>query len=222
GEAGRLESTRGVLQRAGCKPGAVFGDWTDREAYRIILEQDLAAVQAVVEEVAGDLLAESSTQLVSDAVEGFNAVHDLCYVIAESAVAIASRRAPRPLEHLFFPLEAAPAERIGDAGAGRVQVCLDASALERKLEAARAYPELRAEVDRAVLAHSTEGFGVEVLTEAAQNGDLLAMAAPRGGAPSYEVFGERRVADGIYRQVLRLQEHWWPLARSIRRWARTQ
>ncbi|MEO1088777.1 MAG: hypothetical protein AAFY88_31490, partial [Acidobacteriota bacterium] len=112
GGESRLASTRRILDDAGCEPASVFGRWTDREAYRIIIEGDVDAVKAVVVEVADALARRGVRRLASDAIEGFNAVHDLCYVIAECAAAQVGRRQSAAVQHVVFPLEAAPSSAV--------------------------------------------------------------------------------------------------------------
>lgn len=229
GESDRLESTRRVLEDVGCETSSVLGPWSDREAYRIILEGDLEAVQEIVIRIVAQLVERRVRVVASDAVEGFNPVHDLCYVIAESCREIASRRLGYELQHFDFPLAGSP-DTGGLAENGALRIELGAEELTRKLAAARGYAELRREVEGAVESHTAEAFGVEVLAPAAPRRDLVALAAGAGGTGSepevpegraaYEVFGEKRVAQGVYPQVLRLGEHWLPLADALRRWAR--
>lgn len=220
GDHGRLDATRRVLEQTGAIPGAVFGRWTDRDAYRVIVEHRLDEIQDLVLELA-DALADLGAGLVaSDAVEGFNPTHDLCFVLAEAAVAIASRRLGRPIRHFDFPLEAAPDAAGATAGEdGILRFELDPQAWARKLSAAREYEALRGEVDRALESHPSDAFRTEVLSSVVPGCDLAALALGGGEAPSYETHGSRRVADGTYETVLRFHEHWLPLASAIRRWS---
>ena len=221
GDRGRLDSTRSVLRLAGGREGSVFGAWTDREAYRIVLERDLAAVTSVIEELAARFVEDEVEIVASDAVEGFNPSHDLCFVIAESASLLASRRSGRSVQHLDFLLEAAPDARLhGHAPAnGGVRIELDRDAWQRKAESARSYPELREEVERALRSHSESAFQVEVLRPASSGANLAARAVPEGAeAPSYEIHGAGRVRSGTYDRVLRFREHWLPLVSGVREW----
>ncbi len=219
GDQGRIEASRRALERCGAVPGTIFGVWTDREAYRIVLDHRLEEVQRVVLDLAESLVRLKVELLASDAVEGFNSTHDLCFVIAEAALNIASRRLGRPIPHLDFPLEAAPGSRRITEGAPPLRLVLDASAFDRKLEAADAYLALQGEVERALEIHSSEAFRVEVLSPVPAGSDLDQRALGEDQVPFYERHGAQRVAEGTYRQVLRYRQHWLPLAWALRRWA---
>lgn len=211
GDTGRLASTTRVLEGTGATAGSIFGRLTDRAAYAWILERRVDAVQALALELADQLEGLAVDTVVSDAIEGFNPVHDLCFVIAEGAARIAAQRSGRPIRHFDFPLEAAPTAPMGEGEP--IHIPLDETALARKMAAARNYGELRDEVDRATEAHGHDAFRAEVLWPAGALGDL---AHRVGDPPFYETHGERRVAEGVYAQVLRFQEHFLPIAEAIR------
>lgn len=206
GEHGRLASSRRLLARAGVSPGSVFGRLSDRDAYLMLMGGDLAGVTALVDELAGRLVGERVDYVAGDACEGFNAVHDLCRLILDAAVLVARRLGGRAIADFEFPLEAGPDWR----GGGDELVCeLDDAALARKLAAARDYPELSGEVDEALRVHGAEAFRHERLHRVEP---LKTISGRFDGKPSYERFGEQRVAAGHYTQVLRHREHFAPLA----------
>lgn len=210
----RVESTAEILDRVGASRGSVFGRFSDRDAYQLILDQDLGRLQGLVEELSRHLVEAGADTVVSDAVEGFNPVHDLCFVIAEAAAGRASRRLDRPIRHFDFLLEAAPDASVGQTGES-VRFDLDDSAWRRKMDAAWAYEMLRPEVERAIAAHSSSAFRVEVLREVVCR-DLEALVSD---PPYYESYGEERVAAGAYDRVLRFREHFLPLAEKLLAWA---
>jgi hypothetical protein len=95
-----------------------------------------------------------------------------------------------------------------------VRLELDEAALARKIEAARAYPEMAAEVDRALAAHGERAFSVERLRAVCP---LRPLDEQLAGPPLYERYGEQRVTAGHYTTVLRLGEHFAPFAEELRR-----
>jgi hypothetical protein len=209
GESSRLDSSRTLLGRAGATVGSVFGRWSDREAYRILLERDVAAVDGLVRELAAALVARQVDYVVGDAWEGFNPVHDLCRLIVDAAVVVAERRGDRAVADFEFALEGSPQDW---AGGGEALVWdLDDEGLARKLAAAHAYPELAEEVARAVAAHGAAAFRTERLHRVVPLGTLSRV----DGRPLFERFGEERVAAGHYTQVLRHAEHFAPLASAV-------
>lgn len=211
----RLGSTAGVLDRAGASRGSIFGRLSDRDAYQLILDGSLDEVKALVLELASQLEEAQVDLVVSDAMEGFNPVHDLCFVIAEGAVRLVTRRLGRPVRHYDFLLEAAPDAQTGLISGQIVRHELDESAWRRKMEAAWAYGKLRLEVERAIDAHGSSAFRVEVLRTVDSSREISDRISE---PPFYETHGEQRVADGVYNQVLRFREHFLPLANGIRAW----
>jgi hypothetical protein len=209
--ASRLASTTALLERAGATPGAIYGRLSDRQVYRAILDGDLDLFAGLAGELAAALDHAGIAELAGDAVEGFNPGHDVCRLVINAAVqTLAARgRAPRNLE---FPLEGAPGAGSPEDLADGVRLDLDAGALRRKLAAAAAYPEMAAEVDRALSSHGEAPFGVEHLR-------LVRYGLGVGGRfahpPYYETYGERQVAAGIYREVIRFREHMAPLAEGL-------
>ncbi|HVF60767.1 MAG TPA: hypothetical protein VNJ70_13250 [Thermoanaerobaculia bacterium] len=218
GELGRLGSTEALLARAGAAPGAIFGRLTDRAAYDLIFGRDTRAVVELAAELAAALVEEDVDYVAGDALEGFNPVHDLCRVLIDAAVAIARSRGHGRLGHPLsfdFPLEAPPDERPPGRTGDGVLLELDVAALARKLAAARAYPELAAEVEATLARHGPQAFRRERLRPVPREGPLAEQVKEK---PFYETHGERQVAAGHYRTVLRFREHFLPLAEEIAAW----
>jgi hypothetical protein len=211
GEVGRLRSTAAVLEGAGARVGPVFGPFSDRAAYAMLLHGDVAPVLDLTRRLA-ERLTEPGVYVVADAIEGFNPVHDLCRVVVEAATTIARRFTGHAVDDFDFPLDSSP-DGPGAMPGSDVRLVLDAPAIERKLRAARHYPELAEEVARALAAHGEAAFAVERLRA---NNVPLPVTARTGEPPEYELFGERRVAAGHYPTVLRLRQHFLPFVEALR------
>ena len=204
----RTESTRRLLAAAGARPGPVFGRMPDAELYRALLRGDDGPFAELFEEIADSAAREGVRVLAADAAEGFNPAHDVARLLANAVVG-RSARAGLPVENLAFALDAAPGTGAGDVA---VRLELDDEAFARKLTAARAYAAMAGEVDRAIADHGEEAFRVETLHRAEAGFDLEAIHGP---VPLYERFGERRVADGVYPEVVRFRAHLQPLAARL-------
>lgn len=212
GEA-RLESTTGVLARTAARRGAIYGRMSDRAIYAAILDHDFALFTGLADELARTLEEDGADCVVGDAVEGYNPSHDVCRLVINTAARIAARGRGMRIPVYDFALVGAPHECPEALRHQAVWVTLDEQALGRKLEAARSYPELAAEVEHALRRFGTAPFRTECLRPV-DTGD------PYGGwdpaaVPEYERFGEQRVAAGVYPTVLRFGGHVRPLAEAL-------
>ena len=202
----RTESTRRLLAAAGARPGPVFGRMPDAQLYRALLRGDDGPFAELFEEIADSAAREGVRVLAADAAEGFNPAHHVrgSWRTRSSGVrpALASRSRTSPLPSTPHPARAR--EGGGAAGARRRGLRTEA---------------LRGPGVRGVRARSTarsptgeEAFRVETLHRAEAGFDLEAIHGP---VPLYERFGERRVADGVYPEVVRFRAHLQPLAARL-------
>lgn len=210
----RVDATARVVAAAGASCSGLFGALTDRVAYEILLERRHDELLELAERLLAEAERCDATILVGDAAEGFNPVHDLCRAMIDAVAGRLTRRRGRALANFEFTLEASP-----ESGAHRVdalRVELDGAALERKLAAARSYGELRPEVERALSAHGDRAFALEVLMPVDSTRDW----SSRVPLPTaFEAWGERRVREGLYRRVLRFEEHFLPAVDVLARFA---
>lgn len=208
----RLASTTAVLERAGAMPGSIYGRLSDRDLYRAILGGDVDLFAALADELAEALDQAAIEEVVGDAVEGFNPGHDVCRLWINAALRLAERG--RRIGNFEFPLEGRPEECPPEDRTEAIRLELDEDALDRKLQAALAYPEMAAEVERALAHHGRAPFAVECLRPVRYG---LEIGGRFEHPPYYESYGERQVAAGIYRQVLRFRDHMAPLAEGLGR-----
>lgn len=211
----RLASTTAVLERTGAKPGPVYGRLTDRSLYRAILGGDVDLFSSLADEISLALDAAGVDYVVGDAVEGFNPGHDVCRLLLNAALLRLDPRGGRP-GNFEFLLEGPPQECPPEDRSEAILLELDDDPLRRKLEAARSYPELAGEVEKAFAVHGWKPFRVECLRPV-RYGLEIGDRFPH--PPYYESYGEKQVAAGIYREVIRFREHLAPLAASLGRHA---
>lgn len=206
----RLASTTAVLERAGATPGSIYGRLSDREVYRAILDGNVDLFARLADELAAALDRAGIGCVAGDAVEGFNPGHDVCRLVINAALLRSSRR-PANFE---FTLEGAPDDCPPKERAEAIRLELDGGALQRKLAAAAAYPEMAYELERALASHGRASFGVEFLRPVRYG---LEIGGRHPQPPFYESYGERQVAAGIYREVIRFRDHMAPLAEGLGR-----
>jgi hypothetical protein len=210
--AGRLESTSRVLERTGSRRGLIYGRMSDRAVYTAILEHDLDLFLGLADELCNALVTLEATSVVGDAIEGYNPSHDVCRLLINAAVRMASRALRSPIANYDFMLVGAPDE-VPKARRNEV-VCLplDDEALARKLESAQTYPELAGEVAAAIDRFGVTPFQREFLRPVDLDDPL---GWPAHLVPFYEQYGEKRVAEGVYDRVLRFREHVVPLGEAL-------
>lgn len=213
-KAGRAASTRTVVEAAGARCSALFGNFSDQEVYGCMLRGDADPLAEWTGEAARLIAAQRPDLILTDMVEGYNSSHDLLAYLVDAAVAKAVTlgwKAPRVLAQ---PLMGRPDQ----AWQGKLRpvetIELDEAELTRKLAAAEGYPELRAEVEHALRELGPAAFRQECLY-ATETGEALLRSLPEP-TPFYEKFGEEQVRRGKYAHVIRHRGHLVPLALAVR------
>jgi hypothetical protein len=202
----RLASTSALLERMGLAPGRVYGRLSDARFYEALLAGDANLFVGLADELAGALVDGRVDLVAGDAAEGYNPAHDLCRAVLDAAVAIAARATGRAIANLHLPLAAAPSAPATRVGAIRLD--LDDAEFEAKLAAIAEYRELEGEAKAVFAEFGCDAFRVEWLAPAAT-------AEPHEIPPFYERHGERRVASGYYRHVIRYREHVRPVVDAL-------
>ena len=172
-----------------------MGAFTDQEIYRLMLHGDADPIVAMTLELAESLIEHDIRSVVADALEFYNPTHDLCSVIATLAADMASAASYE------YAVTEAPSPD-GDT------LELDDAALARKLAAANRCEELQAEVEGLIDRIGVEALRREVFRPAA------AITKPNA-KPFYETHGEKRVAAGHYREVIRYEQHFRPFVAKL-------
>jgi len=211
---GRISSTTRLLNAVGARCGALYGRFSDRQVYQLVMERCHARFIALADELARELAAENIDYVVGDAEEGYNPSHDLCRMLIGTALAVLRRDTGRMLPNYDFLLVGRPDEGQTAKDAGAIRLDLNQAALDRKFAAARAYAELANEVAVALAKTGPEVFRHEVLRPCGSEAGLSRTGAEK---PYYDTYGEEQVAKGRYAAVLRWEEHMWPLAAALRR-----
>jgi hypothetical protein len=199
----RSGRSRTIIERTGAQVGPVFAVAADRDWYRAILTGDCRPFDDAARRIVSLCLARGVTQVVADAFEFFNPMHDLCSCLAQNIWA-QLRGAGGPVDLLTYPIER-PDLLTGDP---QHVYALDDAALRRKLDAVAEYHELSAEVERRRVA-AIEQLAVERLFRV----DVRRAWPERAPEePFYEKFGRGVVDRGTYVQVITYADHVRPLA----------
>jgi hypothetical protein len=202
----RLDVSARLLARTGATPGALFGPLPDRALYAAVLAGDHERLFALVDGLAGALVADGVATVVGDAPEGITLAHDLCHALTGMALALAARRGAPVAARYELPLYDGGTE---PPRAGALRVTLDRDAFARKLAAARAYGPLAHEIDLRVAAVGLDAFRRETLRPAPVRPD------PPARPPVWECWGESLVAAGRYGEAIRHRTHVAPLVTRL-------
>jgi hypothetical protein len=208
----RLASTGALLHNVGATCGPIYGRYPDKEVYQLLLDGRVEVFTQLANELADFLVGAGITYVAGDAVEGFNPVHDVCRFVVDGAVERVRRRTGRILQNHDFVLDGKPDACPESLRSGLTRLDLDDEALDRKIEAAFAYRELREEVDLALGRFGRRAFGVEYLRPTTTRIMLDRFDHER---PAYEQYGEVRVNERRYDEIIRYRQHVLPVRQAI-------
>lgn len=208
----RLASTSRLLKHLGIATGPLFGRYPDKDVYRLLLDGRVDMFVELAGELADVLIAAGVDSVAGDAVEGFNPVHDVCRFVIDGAVARVWNRTGRVIQNYDFVLDSMPDACPESLRAVATWLRLDEAALERKLAAADAYPEMRDEVRFAVQRFGKAPFAVECLRPATTPWMIEQFEHE---LPDYERYGQIRVTQGLYREIIRYRQHVRPVHTAI-------
>lgn len=197
GSASRIEYTRRTLETAGAKAGAVFGQVSDRDWYSAIINRDSSLLIAAAEQIFRAASQDVPSLIVTDPVEGYNPMHDLCAGVAAAVQALLAGRNGRPELGTYELTRALTNGRCIE------RLYLDDQARDRKRQAIAAYEPLSGEA-ATTLAQTPEALGEEAVTLGAT---LEAWIGELAMPPEYERTGRERVRDGRYENVIAYAEH---------------
>lgn len=204
----RLSSTARLLDAVGAPAGPVYGRYADTQVYTLLLEGRVDVFVALAQELAAAFATAGVDCVAGDAVEGFNPSHDVCRLIVDGAVEILRRQTGREVRNYEFVLDGPPEMDCP----GAIVIRLDEAALDRKLAAAHEYTEMRGEVEAALERYGRQAFATECLHPIAATSPTSRFEEE---APAYERFGEKRVKEGRYSEIIRYRDHVRPVAAAI-------
>ncbi len=160
-----------------------------------------------------EALIDANVETVSgDAVEGFNPVHDVCRFVIDGAVARVRNQTGRVIRNYDFVLDSQPDACPELFRHDAKWLNLSDTALDRKIAAALAYPELNDEVTKALARFGRSAFARECLRPVTTHRMIEQF---KSEIPAYERYGQMRVDEGRYREIIRYRDHVWPVIAAI-------
>lgn len=195
----RVEASARLATELGAQPGGVFGRMLDRDAYAWVMEGRVAPFEALADELADAFVSGQIDTVVTDAWQLYNVIHDLWHLTVRMAAAIAARRRRRPVVCLDYAVVPTVAG-MPATGPESLRIVLTDADLQRKMRLIETYAGIADDAAEAIRIGGETFVRREILHEPAP----LRRLFPAGGdKPLYEIFGEARVAAGLYDQVLR-------------------
>jgi hypothetical protein len=194
----RTQLSSECVAQAGACAGRAFGVMSDRAWYEAILRGDISPFEALIDTIVKS--AGASRLIVSDAVDGYNPMHDLCEAVGAAAAA-RLRRQGHSVTHLVARAIA------GGEEASVVDLRLDGAALQRKRAAVERYLPLAGEARR-LLEEEPGALAVERLCRPS-------FAWPDNWSPEWEAIGKSRVALNRYARPIEYAKHVRPIAQAL-------
>jgi hypothetical protein len=210
--ASRLESTSAVLESIGAPQGSIYGRFSDREIYELLLGHRHDVLVGLRDELAAAFVAADVDVVACDAEEWYNPSHDVCRYVAVAAAKRAEALTGTPIDVFDFPLVGPPNSCPDHLRERALRLELDGETFSRKLQSAHHYPELKVEVERALAANGADAFRVECLRPAAPSDGAVSQR------PFYEEYGERQVAAGHYAEAIKFDPHVSATRAALNRW----
>jgi len=202
----RLEPTIDNLARAGARWIAdVVQPVADADIYRALLEGDTRLFTQWVHALTTHVVEQGIDCIVADEAEDYNPSHDLCRLLANQVAAHAAARG-RTVVSLGYPTVGHPSPPARLASERHVMVELDGPELQAKLDDMHGYAhsfggQLERELAGFIAEFGAQAYGRECLFAAQPTRYELAEAPAT--KPAFEIFGEERVAAGVYKHVIR-------------------
>ncbi len=196
-QAARSSYSRDVVEAAGATPGAVFGDVPDAVWYKALLAGDSRFFVDMLTNIDRDLPGAKDIQIVSDAVDGYNPMHDLACAFGSALNRLQGKTNP-PRKQLCSA--AVPSV----AGTIEMEIKLGEAARDRKMAAVKAYTPLADEA-RQILERDPQCFDRECLIS--QHFDW-----EKSWTPEWERIGRERVMQKLYDRCITYKDNVQPVA----------
>ncbi len=210
----RIDQTTQLLDALD-RRSTLYGMATDRDVYRAILERDLDYFLTLSSRLADELCEHRIECVAGDSIEGYNPTHDLCGLLIDRAVRLASGRMGVAIRHYAFPLVGAPRSDLLSADSRCLRLTPDEQV--RKLANIRQYAQCAGGVLVTEIDDLLDRFGEQALAEEVFHrvNIAAALSAFDDEKPFYETYGERQVTAGKYRFVIRYRQHIAPIVRAL-------
>jgi hypothetical protein len=199
-QSSRLDHSVSGIRAVGATLIEGSGQRSDREWYAAILAGDISAFTHVADAIIAAALTTQAPLVVSDAVDGYNPLHDLCQAIAGAVIARIARHSKAPK---FLVSPATPHAM----GTRSIAWKLEDEAVRRKRLAISANTPLAEESAR-LLAEVPDALYTEQLL-------VPTFDWPENWTPEWEAFGRKRVQQRRFAVPITYRDHVLPIAKAL-------
>jgi len=210
--ASKLEEIRKAIEEVGARIGSIFGRYTDIEIYSFMLDGRSEIFVELAEELTRKFEEDGTALVAADALEGYNPAHDLCRMITGACVEIIGRKSRRELLNYDFSLETPDDENMLKKDAKAIHLKLDNGFHQRKCAYGLQFYADFFKKRGLEAQKKLDGYREEWLRPCENQ---YGYAMPPDYKPFYESYGEKQVADGIYKNVIRYREHILPIGNAL-------
>jgi len=213
GTSGRSKSqiAADVVEECGAKTSHVFGRFADAEMYKVMRDQDLDALTALVDDILFEFERNNVELVVGDAAEGFNPTHDLCRYLTNAIARVHSSRSGKAVKNFDFLLDGPP-DVCPSVDPPPIRITLSETELSRKKEAIERFPDIKPDIDQFFRNFGEAGLKTECLRPVA---NVNGSAPSSDGEPFYERYGSQKVKEGLYPETISFEKHLRPLAEFL-------
>lgn len=208
----RISSTEKIVASTQSEASSIMGLFSDKEIYNIILKGDFTIIQKTVDTIVEDMKNHDIEMVVGDGIEGFNPTHDLCRYMINEIVRRYEEACGKLIPNYDFLLDGLPNYCPSELKDEALWVKLGDEDIARKFEAAKNYPELKEELDKAIKNYGIELFKTECLRPVKGMSQIKNWTTP---VPFYESYGTEKVRIGQYKHVISFEEHLLPIVKFL-------
>lgn len=206
----RLYQSIKIINSLGAKYIDLVKVFKDKDLYDIILNQNLHEFESYRNDLVKVVTENNYDMIVGDALEGFNPTHDICrYLINGIVFGLENPSRQNKILNYDLILDAAPNNVSSNQNQKGLSIELSEEEFEMKYAAAMDYPELKFEVEYAIQEYGKEVFGWESFGFV---NNYLEIKNWDSEKPYYEEFGEKRVKEGAYKNIITFENHIKPIA----------
>jgi len=206
----RINNSIKIIEKLGARYIKLFEPIPDKKIYNFILEGNISQIYYIKKVLSDHILNLKYDLIIGDSLEGFNPTHDLCRYIINSIIKDCRNIAKIDILNYSFDLDKPPNQI--NSNDSNILLELNDLELEQKVKAAINYPELKFEVEKVLKLYGKEAFKYEFFSKVS---DLHNLKNWDNIYPQYEKYGNERVKNGLFTEVIEFEKHMKPIAHSL-------